>query len=262
MIFYHKYMKTLGIKNKTKYCYSICENSIEDCIEIAKKLSNEKNIVLELRIDYLLCKHINILEIISLIRVIKMFCKNNKILATIRTNFDGGKIKISKNTYYNYICELYNNSLVDAIDVEYKYYKKDCKTYTKLFNKKQKEIILSSHIFDKKVNNKKNMKILNGMIRTNADIIKFAIKITCMNDLFTYMYEARKKALDISKNGKKLVFIAMGEIGRISRVWNEFTLTKLVFISAYNKIDRNIGQLTKNSYLLCRKALAKILKNC
>ena len=54
----------------------------------------------------------------------------------------------------------------------------------------------------------------------------------------------------------------MGEIGKLSRVWPEYTHTSIVFLTANGGyFDKMLGQTTRKNYMELRKLLAKRFKN-
>ena len=53
----------------------------------------------------------------------------------------------------------------------------------------------------------------------------------------------------------------MGKVGVVSRVWPEYTNTKIVFLTAYGDYNVDLGQLSREIYVKYRKLLAKITKN-
>ena len=152
-------------------------------------------------------------------------------------------------------------SKVSAIDVEYKFYKIDRQYYDSLFSMEKKDIIISMHFYDRIFFENDYKKMFTEMANSSGNIIKFAIRTFTANDLFLFMMTARKAYNMFKKQGKKVIFIAMGDVGKVSRVWPEFTNTSVVFLTAYDKDNNNIGQFDRNTYIKYRKLLAKIHKN-
>ena len=255
--------KSKGIKMKDNFvfCYPVLEDSKSSIVKKVSLIDQERKCMMELRLDYLLCAGMSIEEIIKIINHIKTNVTNKKIIVTIRTVSEGGKVDLTKEKYFTYIKELYLKSKAHYIDVEYKFYKIDKIYYDSLFKKKKKKIIISMHIFDRVFFENEYMNLFNEMAESSGDIVKFAIKIFTKEDLFTFMLAARKCEKLLRKNRKDAIFIAMGTVGALSRVWPEFTNTKIVFLSAYKDIDQELGQINREKYVKYRKLLAKIDKN-
>ena len=251
----------IKLKNNFVFCYPILEDSKSSIVKKVSQIDKERKCMMELRLDYLLCAGMPIEDIIKLVNNIKSNVTNKKIIATIRTVSEGGKVDLTKEKYFTYIKELYLKSKVNYIDVEYKFYKIDKIYYDSLFKKKKKKIIISMHIFDRIFFENEYMKLFTEMAESSGNIVKFAIKVFTKEDLFTFMLAARKCDKILKKSRKDAIFIAMGTVGVLSRVWPEFTNTKIVFLTAYKDIDLELGQLNREKYVKYRKLLAKIDKN-
>ena len=87
---------------KFELCYPIMESNKVLFIDKVISLENDKNDMIELRIDFLLEKGIIIDEIIEMINHISAFT-SKKIIVTIRTDREGGKYKLDEKKYYEYI---------------------------------------------------------------------------------------------------------------------------------------------------------------
>ena len=251
----------IKLKNNFVFCYPILEDSKSSIVKKVSQIDKERKCMMELRLDYLLCAGMPIEDIIKLVNNIKSNVTNKKIIATIRTVSEGGKVDLTKEKYFTYIKELYLKSKVNYIDVEYKFYKIDKIYYDSLFKKKKKKIIISMHIFDRIFFENEYMKLFTEMAESSGNIVKFAIKVFTKEDLFTFMLAARKCDKILKKSRKDAIFIAMGTVGVLSRVWPEFTNTKVVFLTAYDGKTSKIGQYTYEKYVKYRKLLAKIGKN-
>lgn len=251
----------IKLKDNFTFCYPILEDNRSSFIRKVSEKNKERKCMIELRLDYLLYAGMTIEDIIKLISHIRSKVTNKKIIATIRTVSEGGRVDLTKEKYFSYIKELYLKSRVHYIDVEYKFYKIDKIYYDSLFKKKKKKIIISIHIFDRIFFENEYIKLITEMAESSGDIVKFAIKTYTKEDLFTFMISARKSEKVIKKSKKEAIFIAMGAVGVLSRLWPEFTNTKLVFLSAYKDIDVELGQMNREKYVKYRKLLAKIGKN-
>lgn len=251
----------IKLKNNFVFCYPILEDSKSSIVKKVSQIDQERKCMMELRLDYLLCAGMPIDDIIKLVNNIKSNVTHKKIIATIRTVSEGGKVDLTKEKYFTYIKELYLKSKVHFIDVEYKFYKIDKIYYDSLFKRKKKKIIISMHIFDRIFFENEYMKLFTEMAESSGNIVKFAIKIFTKEDLFTFMLAAKKSEKILKKNKKEAIFIAMGTVGALSRLWPEFTNTKIVFLSAYKDIDIELGQVNREKYVKYRKLLAKIGKN-
>lgn len=249
-------MSKYRFKNNKNFCYSVCEETEKGFIKKIQELNKEKKAIIELRLDYLLSAGFSIENISKLIKKIHDRYSSKKIIATIRTNDEGGRVDLSREKYYYFIRTLYNTKGISYIDIEYKYYKADKQYYDLLFKKKKKKIILSMHLFDKILSELDYINTLNELISAKSGIVKFATNTFTKENLFSFMLSSRKFSLKYKR--KDFVFIAMGEIGLLSRVWPEFTNTKLVYLNAYDNDINKIGAIKKEDFVKYRKNLAKM----
>lgn len=256
-------MKRMGKMKEKSFtiCYPVLESSIHSLKKKIVEINSKRNCMIELRLDYLLYAGLGIDEIIKIINNIKTKYTNKKLIATIRTVSEGGRVDLTKEKYFFYIKELYLKSKVKYIDVEYKFYKIDKLYYDSLFKKKKKKIIISMHIFDRIFFESEYIKLFSEMAESTGNIIKFAIKTFTKEDLFSFMQATKKCEKVMKKNKKENIYIAMGLVGVLSRLWPEYTNTKIVFLTAYQDIDKDLGQLNYENYMKYRKLLAKVVKN-
>ena len=248
------------INKKFELCYPIMESDKVLFIDKVISLENDKNDMIELRIDFLLEKGIIIDEIIEMINHISA-STSKKIIVTIRTDREGGKYKLDEKEYYEYIEKIYLKAKFDYLDVEYNVYIKNEEKYETLFKHKLKKIILSTHIFDKVLSKKQYETLFHNMLKPYIDIVKCAVFVNAKKELFDYMMVARKSSKIIKNAKKECIFIAMGEMGRLSRLWPEFTNTKVVFLTTKSEKASNTGQFSYENFVKYRKLLEKNVKN-
>lgn len=257
----YNYMSNSKFTNEFELCYPILEEDKVLFLDKVVSLEKKKNTILELRIDYLLNNDISIDEIIMMINYIHVDLTQKKIIVTIRSEREGGKFAIDDDKYFDYIEKLYFNTSVEYLDVEYNYYKKYEDKYDKLFKNKYKKIILSTHIFDKALSKDEYELLFYNMTKPYIDFVKCAVMVKTKEELFDFMMVAKKCSKNIQNLKKECIFIAMGEIGGLSRLWPEFTNTKIVFLTAYDGKTSKIGQYTYEKYVKYRNMLEKNAKN-
>ncbi|MBR3288215.1 MAG: type I 3-dehydroquinate dehydratase [Lachnospiraceae bacterium] len=253
--------KGFKLKNDFEFCYPVLEDNKSAFLKKVAEINSEKQCMIELRLDYLLYAGLSIDDIIKIINTVRTKYTNKKLIATIRTVSEGGKVDLTKEKYFYYIKELYLNAKVNFIDVEYKFYKIDKIYYDSLFKKKKKKIIISMHFFDRIFFENEYIKLFTEMAESSGDIVKFAIKTFSKEDLFLFMLTAKKCEKIMKKNKKETIYIAMGTVGMLSRLWPEFTNTKIVFLTAYKEMDLELGQMNRENYVKYRNILAKNGKN-
>ena len=249
-------MDRLELKNKTKICYIVNEKNAIDYIKKVNKFAKDKNCdIIELRIDNLLNKADDIQSVLLAVEcsdsIIKLYEK--KSIFTLRTLQDGGMARVNKKQYLNIIEKIYINTEVDAIDIEYRFYRTMTKVIDSFF-KQKKQFILSYHDFKGHLNTKQITHIISKMRQYNKDVIKIAIKTHNKKEVFDLL-ETAKKIKKIEKKNDFFVIIAMGKIGLVSRIYNEYTNTKIVYIdNSVNNIGP-IGNINIKTYKKLRKKL-------
>ena len=247
--------------NKFELCYPIMENSFHNVLQNLFLHKNEKDVIYEIRIDYLLNAGHSTFSIVHMLNIIRNLHQRKKFIITIRTKTEGGKISISEGEYYEIIKLIIDNTNMDYYDIEYNFYINNKKKFDTLILNTHKKIILSTHIFDKVYSNKKYNSIFKETLKAKVDIVKFAIMTYTKKEVMEFMKTSRLNSVKLKKQNKNGIFIAMGELGKISRVYPEYTNSVVVFIKNDNKTHDILGQTTKTEFFKCRKLLAKCLKN-
>lgn len=245
-----------------KLCYPILEKNLGKFEKIVSSLRKEKGVMLELRLDSLISKGVGIDEIYRDLSNIKSISGNKRIILTIRTKKEGGEVSLTHKLYKKYISLLITSKVADYIDIEYNMYKKDKSFYDNLIKTFQKKVILSTHIFDKVYSEKKYKKLFDETLRVKCDIVKFAVMTKDIKDVVSFMQASRENAKRLARYKKSCIFIAMGTFGQISRLYPEYTDSKIVFMAPNGKKASNLGQFDKKTYYKYRKILEKKLKNC
>lgn len=233
------------MKHKDNYrlCYLISEKDRNSIIKKIKKTYDSRVTTYELRCDHLDCLKGkgDILLAIDTINYVTSKFPRKKFIITIRTKTEGGNISLSKKRYATYISELYYGVKADYIDIEDRYYDAvkellaDKKNKEKIRNKKHIKIIVSKHVFDKKFSIVKCENIIKRLMKKKANILKLAVRTEKLVDVCDYMKFARKYSTMIKAHRKDCIFIAMGKAGLISRIFPEYTNTKIVFLDTYNR---------------------------
>lgn len=255
-------MKNINAEQNFILCYPILE---KDCSAIIKKIKNidtKKINAYELRLDYLECineRENYIVEIVNTINNVKLAFPQKTIIATIRSSAEGGKAYLTKDKLMYYIEEMCLRSYADYIDVEYALYKKYQKIIDEHFGWMHKKIIVSKHMFAKKINLKNCEKYLTDVKNKKCDIVKLAISVNSKKEFVSYMEFTKKWNKIISKYKKKNVFIAMGELGLTSRIFPEYNNTYIVFLNAYRKVKSRLAQPTLEEFEYYRDRIKPVV---
>ena len=195
----------IDFDDKAKICYIATYDDEKSFYEKIKTLAKDKNCdMIELRLDTIYDKEKSITKILAITnkadRIIKKY--NKYSLATFRTKQDGSNIATTKEKYYDIIYNIYHNSTVNAIDIEYRYYRQLRIRFNQLI-KNNKSIVLSFHEFIKHYDKHYIQKLLKEMIKEDVDVVKIAIFTHKKQEVFDIMEESKK----IKKMRKKTFFL-------------------------------------------------------
>lgn len=252
-------MKKSNIFSKAKICY-IAKFSQEKIFykKIKDYLNDENCDVIELRIDSIFEKTKNLDKTIEIINNCSKQIKHKKkyAIATFRTKQDGSNIQLNKYEYLYIIKRIYNETDIDIIDIEYRHYEELTKEFDE-FLTTEKKIILSFHDFKNHYNKQKINKLLSDITKCNKDIVKIAIFTHKKQEVLDLMEVSK----DFEKKSKKNIFfviIAMGQIGLVSRIYNEYTKTKIIYIDNDAKKIGPIGNINIKKYKELREKLKEL----
>ena len=148
-------------------------------------------------------------EVIELIKKLDASI-SNPIIVTIRNKKEGGKKAINDNTRYEILKNIVR--YVDCVDIEIN--SNLFKKIPSFFHSKKKTVIASYHNFKETPSNAKLKNILAKGKKGGADIVKIAVMANSRDDL------AKIIDFTIKNSNKNIIMIAMGNIGRISRILN------------------------------------------
>lgn len=249
-------MAKLNFKNGSRFCYSVKEINLKDFYEKAIEVStydDAEDYIIELRLDYLIGKKVNIVDIIDVVNNISKET-DKKLIATIRSFKQSGNCILDEKTYFSMIELLHKKAKVDAIDIDYCMYEKNKKKYDELFDNK-KCIIITYTNFDKKLSLDEYQPLYKTLCKTSADVIKCEIKSYCMDDTKNIMDSAKENMELFSDNKKDVVIIAVGRLGMLSRVMPEYTDSKIIYLTAYDYNSIPDGELDLVHYKKYKKLI-------
>ena len=253
-------MAKIRFDDKARICYIATYDNESDFYSKIESYSKDTNCdIIELRIDSIYEKEQNINKIIDIINHSNEIINNNKkySLVTFRSKKDGGKIDLSQTEYYDIISKIYNNTDVNAIDIEYRYYKKEPEKYDAI-SIGDKTTVLSFHEFEEIYNRQKTNILLSEMIKMDKEVVKIAIFTHTKEEVLALLDEAKK----VEKKSQKNIFfviIAMGKMGLVSRIYNEYTNTKIIYIDNKVKDIGPIGNINIKKYYELRKKIKELI---
>ena len=260
----------LSFKNGSRFCYSVKENNLKDFYDRIIEFStmSEDDYLIDLRLDYLINKKVEIQDIIKCISNAKKVLANDyeverQFIATIRNFSNGGNCLIDAKKYLEIVETLYEKPGVDAIDIDYNFYESKSSSIKKMFSgvlSKKKTLIITYACRDKVLSKEEYDEIFKTLIKTPAYIIKIVTKAFSCEDTELLMATAKEFDETLRKNNKLLVAISTGKLGILSRVWYEYTNTMIIYLEsdAYELDMVPQGKINKRVFDKCRSLITKL----
>ena len=254
----------LSFKNGSRICYSVEENNLKDFYDKIIELAtmSDDDYIIELRLDYLINKKVDIQDIVKCISKAKKYLIDDyeierQFIGTIRNFTNGGNCLINDKEYLDIVETLYEKTGVDAIDIDYDFYASKSSNVKKLFNGK-KTLIITYSCRDKVLSREEYDELFKILIKTPAYIIKIVTKAFSCEDTELLMATAKEHDEILRKNGKVLVAISTGKLGILSRVWHEYTNTMIIYLDAYELDMVPQGMINKRVFDKCRNLISKL----
>ena len=132
----------LSFKNGSRQCFRVKEIDLKSfydkIVEVATTYSDDDDFIIELRIDYLINKKVDVKEIIDCISRVKKYLAeeleiDRQIIVTLRNFSNGGNCLLKDKDYAAIIETIYEKAKVDAIDIDYDFYEKNASFVKKLW---------------------------------------------------------------------------------------------------------------------------------
>ena len=252
----------LSFKNGMRFCYRVKEINLKDfynkIIEVATN-NGEDDFIIELKIDYLINKKVDINDIVNCINQVKKdlsekYDIEKQFIITLRNFKSGGNCLITDKEYANIIEIIYNKAKVDAIDIDYDFYHNNSSFVKKLFDGK-KTLIITYCVLDKSLTKEEYEDLFKMMLKTPAYVIKIVTHAFSTVDAENLMDTAKMYKDALEKNDKVSVVISTGKLGILSRLMYEYTDTKIVYLDTYDLDMVPAGEINKEIFDKYRKLL-------
>lgn len=151
------------------------------------------------------------------------------LLFTVRTADEGGNLKITRELYFELLQKVIRDFKPDLIDIELSCGEKYCRELVAAAKSNCVTTVLSSHNFKLTPARDDMLDILNAAVNFGGDIAKIAVMPRSSADVL--------ELLAVSENFSRfnpdtpVIAIAMGELGKISRVTGGFFGSAVTFAS-------------------------------
>ena len=224
---------TLDLKKKTAVVAVILEKPLET----SKKAAEMGADVLEIRLDLLEIR--NLETAAELIRKVKSET-GLPVIVTNRSRNEGGKWEGEEAVRIGLIKDLlYLKNGPDAVDIELSADRDERDNAVKAAKTHGTTVIISTHYFSKTPSAQEMKATLKEAFLAGADIAKLAVTPHSMRDTLDLL----EVALDARDAARTVCTIAMGELGKYTRVIAPFYGSVLTYASVESTMSAAPGQL-------------------
>lgn len=219
--------------NTARICIPVSVSCIAQIDDVLFELSKASFDMIELRADTL-----NTTDYLAVITNIKQRFEV-PIIFTLRSTEQGGQYVYEPNKYQDALKSVIDSGSIDIIDLEYILEPKTLEQLVEYSHQHDTKVIISHHVMDHTPSIQDMEHIVKCMSKYGADICKLAIMAQDAKDVFNLLQVSHtiKATLNLD-----LIMIAMGDIGKISRVCTHLfgsciTFAKNPSYSAPGQID-------------------------
>lgn len=233
-----------------KICIPVMGRSREEIEEAADELAGSRPDLVEWRADYFeeLSDHEEVKKILEMLRD-KL--GNTPILFTVRTSAEGGEARLSAEDYTNINLEAIKSGFADLIDVEIARGDDVAFLIVEAAHEEGILVVGSYHDFQKTPKKEDIIMKLCKMQEVETDIAKIAVMPKSERDVLTLL-DATLTMKELHQE-TPVVTMAMGDMGRISRVAGEVFGSAITFGTA-GKASAP-GQIPAQALEFCMKQI-------
>ncbi|RVU70345.1 MULTISPECIES: type I 3-dehydroquinate dehydratase [Lactobacillus] len=198
----------------------------DEILASAKKIVAAKPDLMEWRIDYDTTGIEDSSKLIATAKKLREAVGELPILVTFRTKNEGGVLELSEDKYLDLVQTVIEQRLGDAVDIELFHDEQRVKDLVKLAHDYNVVVIMSNHDFEK-VPAKDVIEFrLKKMAELGADVPKLACMPHTAEDVLTLLSATTAASHVIDK---PLITMAMGDLGKVSRVAGQVFGSSLSF---------------------------------
>ncbi len=211
---------------RPKICVPVTARTRRELLENIKLIRQNKSMIqlLEWRVDWF-DSCLNFQRVENALAELRSAFPNLPVIFTFRSREEGGKRQIYFRDYRNLYLRIAQKSLAEIIDVEIEKQGPTEQLIQEL-KKKNVTVIASNHHFEGTPSLQEMISVLEKMQRSGADIVKLAVMPNSKSDVMNLM----QAALTVKEKKKTpVVAMAMGELGRVSRLSGGFFGSDLTF---------------------------------
>lgn len=199
-----------------KIILSLFGESREEILLNAKELTKTSVEIIEWRLDYYKdFEDIN--KVCELAKILKKILNKKIFLITLRSQSQGGRAKYDQIFFKKFVENISNKNFLDIIDVEYSMPKDFKNEILSIIHDKGLPALSSYHDFEKTPDTNFMLEILTNMDTSGFDILKLVTRAVNFEDSLKILNVCNTYR---EKTQKKLILMAMGDFGKVTRIAN------------------------------------------
>ncbi len=212
-------------ESKPKICVPIVAKDFTSIIKQAKLIKETATDIVEWRVDWF-NDVMNINKVIEVLKELVLVLDGVPLLFTLRSEEEGGRLKIAESDYINLNFEVAKTGLVDLIDIEV-FTVEEVESVISKIQSLDVKVVGSSHEFGFTPSKDDMLDTLKYMQSVNADIVKLAVM---PKDKFDVL-ELLNATLIMKEEyaDRPMITISMGEYGKITRLVGEMFGSDVTF---------------------------------
>ncbi|MGX6961225.1 type I 3-dehydroquinate dehydratase [Vagococcus xieshaowenii] len=212
-------------KTHSNICLPLMARNEADLLVEVDKLVNAKPDIIEWRVDYF--DDFETIDLMTdLVNKITPKLNNIPLLVTLRTKREGGKADISDSLYVQLIEQYATHLIIDFLDIQFHSVKNHEGLLT-LLKHQQIILVISYHDFTKTLSKEEMMKLLKEMQHYYPSSV---YKLAQMPRDFEDVLNVMSVSYEVGKE-ETVIMIAMGELGKVTRVLTKQLNSWLTFVS-------------------------------
>lgn len=239
-----------------KICVSLTESQPSSLLQVAQKMAQSEADIVEWRLDYLI-EEVELAELLDLLQQIRLILAKKDLLITLRTHFEGGSVQISQECYSQTYLGFLETGLIDWLDIEASL--PESWFFDVLAKAQQEEcrVIASYHNFSKMPSTSSLTNLVTAYAEFQPEMIKIAVMPNSEEEVWRLLHWNHVQAERLGQI--KMTVIAMGELGRFSRLVGGITGSYLTFTSFSKEVAPGQLQFEEVNWLfkLARMTLQK-----
>ncbi len=213
-------------EGKPKIIVPIAASARKEILDAAKGLDYDRIDAVEWRADWF-DEVFDTDKVLDLLQELRAVLKNTPLLMTFRTQAEGGKKEIDKDTYIRLNLVAARSGLVDLVDAEIFTGDDAVRKIIDGAHEAGVKVIASSHDFDRTPSQSDLVGRMQKMQDMNADILKIAVMPENKKDVLTLLAATEEMASDFAD--RPLITMSMGPMGVISRLAGEVFGSSMTF---------------------------------